>query len=513
MLNLVMVLVFWCGKKGQVVEEYYDTFCRGSLQVDEICDLKARGSQDNNVYRDVWLEAFRTEIFKRFHTVIKTGDNGSALKSYDTFYLHTVLMSKHHIRIFYFTLCPYHAENLCDPAGAQTKKATKKFERKMGKATGDARQTAEARNQYRGPKVKEAKWIECLKEYNEYTPEEMIRNKQKGWPYSLNKCCVVFFQVTNIHQNSESPTETIELGGVGYGAPTAREKFGCIDLRWHTLFSKSICVPCSTRFRRSVLLSDHNQKGFYLCPKTNVYTRETDLDRLCLRCNKTVREAHMESPNQSDDCPTQTLETAGKTVYTHKYFCVISIDGERKYPIELRGREQLTPTDFTAEQLAELRSRFKAPKSVEKKQTLQPGSLAEAQMLAPGITIIFKRESNAKATLSWGLGVITSVDKEKQTFVIQVYSPSNAAVTVAPWGKWVESHETKHFSWTDTTWLKVNRLTRGKIPLQVLHKIRTDGRFKWQWISNLDLTDVPKSSDLEFAPNLDDDREHRNQKE
>ena len=44
MLNLVMVLVFWDekanGGKGGVVEEYHDTFCRGTLDYDDMGDLE-----------------------------------------------------------------------------------------------------------------------------------------------------------------------------------------------------------------------------------------------------------------------------------------------------------------------------------------------------------------------------------------------------------------------------------------------------------------------------------------
>jgi hypothetical protein len=112
------------------VLEYHDTFCRGSVTLEESGDLTLRGSQDNHVYRQCWLAAFEDKIFERFHTIFKTGDNGSALKSYDTFHLHSVLMELHFVRIIYFTLCPYHAENYCDPAGARTKKAILLFERK-----------------------------------------------------------------------------------------------------------------------------------------------------------------------------------------------------------------------------------------------------------------------------------------------------------------------------------------------------------------------------------------------
>ena len=240
--------VIWDGKEIQ--EEYYDTFCRGSLGIDEMGDLNLRGFQDNHVYRHCWLDAFKANIFKRFHTIIKTGDNGSALKSYDTFHLHSVLMQEHFVRIIYHTLCPYHAENYCDPAGARSKAAIKKYERKTGEETGDAFNTARARNKYRkSPKVKEARGVEAPRDENRYMPKEMIRQKQRYWPYSLGQCCVAFLQLTDIHENAKDPMRSIELGACGFCAPTAKDAFGVIDLRWaiqdvKTLVPYDSNVPC-----------------------------------------------------------------------------------------------------------------------------------------------------------------------------------------------------------------------------------------------------------------------------
>jgi hypothetical protein len=185
MLNLIMVVIYWDETEEKVMEKYYDTFCRGSLDINDVGDLTLRGSQDNHVYRQVWLAAFRKGVFDKFHTIIKTGDNGSALKSYDTFHLHSVLMEEYFVRILYFTLCPNHAENYCDPAGARTKKAILLHERQIGNATGDAESTAAARNSVKRKKLEKAKAVEAIQEFNKYMPEDMIREKLDHWPYSL----------------------------------------------------------------------------------------------------------------------------------------------------------------------------------------------------------------------------------------------------------------------------------------------------------------------------------------
>jgi hypothetical protein len=68
MLNLIMVVIYWDETEEKVMEKYYDTFCRGSLDINDVGDLTLRGSQDNHVYRQVWLEAFRKGVFDKFHT-------------------------------------------------------------------------------------------------------------------------------------------------------------------------------------------------------------------------------------------------------------------------------------------------------------------------------------------------------------------------------------------------------------------------------------------------------------
>ena len=468
-------------------------------------DLKLRGSQDNHVYLHCWLKAFKANIFKRFHTIIKTGDNGSALKSYDTFHLHSVLMQEYFVRIIYHTLCPYHAENYCDPAGARTKAAIKKYERKAGEATGDAFNTAVARNMYRkSPKVKEAKGTEAPREYNRYMPEEMIRKKQWWWPYSLGQCCVVFLQLTDIHENAKDPVRTIELGACGFGAPTAKNAFGVIDLRWDTLEVQKTCPRCSTRFQRTVPVKEHNQKGFFLCPKTNVYRRETpeSLTRICLHCNQQVKDAHTESPHRSDKCPSE--EVRGQVLHRHQSFSVMTIDGWKRYPITSQVKKW-TPADVSPQVLADIKSRYKPVKRTEQKQ-INPkrGSVAAAQMMAPGITVVYQIGSagrtDRKYALSWGIGVCRTVH-EKNTFEIEVFTPSDPAAHQAPWGTWKPTARRKEISFLDTSWMKVNKLTREKIPTGVLYKIWKDKRFGWHWISLLDPTNEPDQ--LEFQPSLD----------
>lgn len=513
MLNLMMVLVFWDpeapndkGGKGAMREEYHDTFCRGSLHIDDIGNVNLRGSADNCVYRDVWLTAFQTrpDLFQnRFHTFIKTGDNGSSLKSHETFYFHSVLMSEYHVRIFYWTLCPNHAENRCDPAGARSKRAIKKYEIKTGEKSGNAEETANARNHYKDPKSVTARFTESILEYNKYSPESLIRRKPWFWAYSLKNCCVAFLQVTDIHENNKDPIRTIEVGAAGFMAPTEKHPFGVVDLRWESRDLKKVCMGCSKRFRRGVPRKDHNQKGFYLCPKTNVYTRETDesLDRVCLHCNEKVRNAHTESPHQSDDCPTEKLLQEKKRVFSHDSFSVLSINGRQRYPIYKDPVRKVTADDFPLEKIEKLASRFQKNPQPKKYQPLHANSVRAAKMMAPGLYVAYKldaKKAQAHGRLSWGIGVCQNVKKD--TFRVKVLAPSDPAVTVAPWGTWQLTSETEDLLLSGDSWIKILKLDRyNKLHTQTLHKIRGDGRFGWEWISKLDMAGtIPDPNRIEI---------------
>lgn len=115
-------------------------------------------------------------------------------------------------------------------------------------------------------------------------------------------------------------------------------------------------MPCSERFSRGVLRKEHNQKGYYLCPKTHVYTRETEksLTRICFHCKKQVRYAHKESEHTSDDCPTERLQRENKPVHSHETFSVISIDRPQRYKIQTEKVRPVTVADISLEKVAEI---------------------------------------------------------------------------------------------------------------------------------------------------------------
>lgn len=315
-----------------------------------------------------------------------------------------------------------------------------------------------------------------------------------------------FFQLTDIHENVSNPERTIELGPCGMCAPTAKDAFGVIDLRWETLIKKKICMHCSRRFRRSVLKSEHNQTGFFLCPKTNVYRREKSLDRVCKLCKKTIREAHPESPNRRNICPSKRQ---GVELHCHKTFRVITINGPMQYAITSHVKKW-KPSDFTATELEAIRSRYRKGKTIEKKHiTPKPNSLDEAEMMAAGITVVYKLEPTSqidkKCKLSWGIGVCKYVKRQEKLFEIKVFAPSELDAERAPWGTWTETSTIKEIPFA-SIWLKVNKLAGPKngpkkIPTKVLHQIWKDKRFEWRWISVLDrVEDLRPDDNIEFEP-------------
>ena len=110
-------------------------------------------------------------------------------------------------------------------------------------------------------------------------------------------------------------------------------------------------------------------------------------------------------------------------------------------------------------------------------------------MMAPGLYVAYKLDSKteAKGRLSWGIGVCQNVKKD--SFRIKVLSPSNPAVTLAPWGTWDFTTDIRDLPLDGDSWIKIQKLDRWrKLHTETLHKIRRDGRFGWEWISKLDMT-------------------------
>lgn len=489
MLNLVLVLIYWEGKS--LVYEYYDNFCRGSLTLEQMRDVTKRGNQDTYVYKMAWVEAFKAGMFDKFHTIWKTGDNGSALKNYTIVHLHTLLMQEYDIRIAYSTLCPRHAESIADGVGWRSKNTVYEFERRTGNQLWkDAAVCADALNSIKRKNVKKAKAFEAAKVPDKYVPEsdKLITSKLDHWPYGIGPCCALFPEVPNIFDNSEHPKETIRLVDVVMIAPTEdhAEGLAVLDLRPETLDREHLCMDCTKRFLRFVLLKEHNQSEYWLCPATHVYTFETkeSLKQKCKRCKKIKGEGHRQGAD--NPCPSKAED--GVIKHRHLSFLAESTVGVKRFRICFpKGEKDKKPVSFTPTDIATLRQKYNIKKQ-ERKVKSEVGDNASALlMIAPGIMMVYKKpEADQKiGGLPWTLARCENTDTDKKVYTVRVFDPSDSDPVLAPLSPWRATEKTAQVKF-NSVWVKVGKLSRGKICYKFLRHISEDVRFGWKWITLLD---------------------------
>ena len=92
--------------------------------------------------------------------------------------------------------------------------------------------------------------------------------------------------------------------------------------------------------------------------------------------------------------------------------------------------------------------------------------------MAPGITVVFQIDAAGrlarKCALPWGIGVCDLVNHAENNFEVIVFLPTALAAPEAPWSTWEATATKKTISFADPSWMKVNKLTRNKIPTKVL---------------------------------------------
>jgi hypothetical protein len=242
-----------------------------------------------------------------------------------------------------------------------------------------------------------------------------------------------------------------------------------------------------------------------------MYRRETkeSLSRICLHCNRQVQAAHTQSPHRGDLCP--SIEAKGMVLHKHESFRVQAIDGWQRYPI-ITHVKKFTPADVTMEVLADIKSRFRPVKKTGQKPNPTIDSVSAARMMAPGITVVYQIDAAGrtarKCALPWGIGVCNSVNHVQKNFEVSVFLPTALAAPEAPWSTWKATAGKKLISFADPSWMKVNKLTRDKIPTKVLFQIWKEKKFGWHWISILDpQNDDVDPANLEFQPSLDGERD------
>ena len=311
------------------------------------------------------------------------------------------------------------------------------------------------------------------------------------WPYGIGPCCALFPEVPDIFENSEDPERTIRLLDVAMIAPTEDhpEGFGVTDLRPETLDRKNLCMDCTKRFLRFVVLKEHNQTDYWLCPQTKVYTYETkeSLKQRCKRCDKIKGEGHLQGAD--NPCPSQA--ESGVPKFRHRTFLAESTTGFKRFkicfPNDEKDKKQVSfsPSDIDA-----LRDRYKIKKQGTKHKS-DVGDHTSALMIAPGIMMVYKKpEADEKTSgLPWALGKCTNVDFVAKIYTVRVWDPSDSEPRRAPLSQWRQTEREEKIAF-NSVWVKAGKVPYGRICYRVLKHIAEDPRFQWKWIILLPSTDV-----------------------
>lgn len=454
MANLILTLVYY--ENGQKRIEYYDTFSSGSQTVDQLGDPDKRGKQDKYMYREVWLNHLNNGVFKRFHTIIKSGDNGGSLKNYDTFYFSSMIWETYQIRVLWFTLCPHHAYNLCDPHGGRNKDLFLALEREKGGALGTPEQHAAAVNAKKFKDTKTAQVVYVNRKPDKtYMPPGDFQ-KKKSDVFGIQSICVTFPEVPNIHELSANPGTSIRWPGLGMVTNTlgsegvdsqrdihpddSKRNLGggdgvdskqnihsshgvaVLDIRLAKYPGKKKCIPCSDVFGYNVLEEEHDQRDHWLCPKSKIYAHETKLSRYCDFCKGTVSDNHRRGTEYK--CPTE-----GKNLQNiHLTFNALKMDGTHQQLKILHAR----PEPPSGNALKDFVKDFETYLEPQDLGELGGGSKANVEK---NMFVIWKRKnSKNQAVLPWVLGKCHKIDNNARKYTMRVYEPkSEPSSRVALW--------------------------------------------------------------------------------
>lgn len=419
MANLILTLIY--SKNGKIVREYHDTFSYGSQE--DVGNRKERGKQDRYMYRDVWLNHLKNGIFDAFDTIIKSGDNGGSLKNYDTYWFSSTLWETHKKRVLWHTLCPYHSYNLCDPHGGRNNQLFKALERHKGHALGTPQDHADAINDAINTKglenTKKAHAINTKPKPDEiYMPRGKFKKKESD-PFGIKSICVTFPETPNIHDTSKHPKTSIRWQGLGMVTNTLGDKNGVaiLDLRPIKRPSSESCSSCSKVFGYRVLQEEHDQRNHWLCPKTQIYTREDEpFDRYCRLCEGTVSDKHKRGTKFH--CPTKDRKFEDMP---HQTFNAYTMKGEHQQLKICRKR----PSAPTGEELKAFKEEFENTMQTyiqeASRHLRDPSVKVEKNMF-----VIWKREDHNDdddKLLPWVLGKCIKIDKKSQAYLMRVYAP------------------------------------------------------------------------------------------
>src|SRR6185503_1794732 len=120
--------------------------------------------------------------------------------------------------------------------------------------------------------------------------------------------CVAYFEIPNPFDTQRHATTTIAITGVGLVASnSATDEVAFRETRPEAKEAEKRCDPCTLRYGRIVLTSEHDQIRYYICRVTQTYTLETmqSLDTYCVHCHK-MRRNHLQG--KKENCPSMNAE-------------------------------------------------------------------------------------------------------------------------------------------------------------------------------------------------------------
>ena len=483
MINLIITLIYWDSKTGKLEHRFLDQYSRGSVNPQYVNDDTKRGSADSFLQKAIWLRVLKhnKDFFKQFHTFVKSNDNGASIKNSATFYFAGRLSELYAIRTIWLFLCPYHACNRCDQHGGVTKGILRAKQRKMNKALASARAHAEAINERKIPNTLTALAVDAIQEYDIDLPAGLCKKADLPHQvYGLRTICNAYFEIPDIYDTRRHAQRTITWTGVGLAAPNAKTKeYAFQETRPEAKDPSKICYPCTKKFHRIVLKSEHDQSKHYLCPVTQIYSIESreNLQRKCAHCGQIKLSSHPQGKKMS--CPTLQSPWNIEPEGYHKSVRIWTLNGPQYLTIIY------SKPAFVFE-LGPLKKVVKANTTVEDL----------SRVLIPKMLAIYKKPSSDPG-LPWGLGICQDINYQDKTYLLRVYEMQSVKLRnkilqdLSPLGKWLASANTVTVKW-DSPLIFPIKLAYGQISLWDLYKIIARKEFQWNNIASIIATELAR---------------------
>lgn len=486
MSDLILTLVYWNFETKQKDKKFYHSFTKGSMSPENLNDPSKYGKQDMFVYRQTWLNWFAKGIFRPFHTIIKSGDNGASLKNYRILYMFGKISVEYGKRILFFTLCNYHAWNRCDPEGGRIVEIIRKEERKRDCTIDTAEEHVQVvmdrkkKNPLQFQNTVDCQALHVMSNFDDWMPESICVNSDKV--FGIRGSCIVYPETPSIFDQQREPKITIRRRGLFLeGSNFADKKVGYLDLRPELADRANWCMDCTITFDRVVLISEHDLEDYWLCPMTLIYSYETknSLYDICTYCKSRVVDAHKQGTK--NQCPSK----ARPKILPQK-FPALTIHGLPHETLDIvYEKQELTQVDIinTVNYYSK-----KKPRAEDK----GPEKLIE------GMMIIFQTQdelAKVAPNIPWGVGVCTRSNPQRKTYTIRVYKNVHEKERSGVWNMiFVEGEEELDIKFT-CPWLPL-RLKGNRIPTRTIRAVLNDQRFKWDMFAAEDETEIDKIEEL-----------------